>query len=110
MIYKQATKAEREESSSFIFYSYFVECDTNQLRKLKRVQYLSVLNNFITNVSSLFDEKYEVRSPSPFGRRVEVLEDSTLILDKTATSLFFVSRLNPEDKATQLNNDYEIPE
>ena len=61
MVYKQGLKEERE--SSFIFESYFVECDTNEMRKLKRVQFYSTVNNFVSNVSSFIDEKHEMKTP-----------------------------------------------
>lgn len=106
VIYNQ--EGRQRESESFMFESYFVECETNQLRKLKRVQYLSSLTNFLTNVSSFVDEKQEVRSTNPLGRRSEASQESSDTFVKTMSSLFFVSKLNSSEKVSSLNKDWVI--
>ena len=106
-MYKQGLKEERE--SSFIFESYFVECDTNEMRKLKRVQFYSTVNNFVSNVSSFIDEKHEMKTPYQFCRMLESNEESESTINKTQ-SLFFISKLEPSEKLSNLIRDDAITE
>ena len=106
-MYKQGLKEERE--SSFIFESYFVECDTNEMRKLKRVQFYSTVNNFVSNVSSFIDEKHEMKNPYQFCRMLESNEESESTINKTQ-SLFFISKLEPSEKLSNLIRDDAITE